>query len=185
MEVLMPSSWLDRPVDVQRDHVLGLPGAEITLVEYGSYACPHCRAANERIAQARDQLGDRVCYAFRHRPLTDNSLAFRAAELAELAQTPEAFWSAHIKLMTRSTQLTEDDLVAVAGDLGMNADFVLGNSDAARLARARVEADIVSSRASGVRFTPAFYINRRRYDGPWDESSLVDAMLGTLGHRVR
>jgi NhaA family Na+:H+ antiporter len=36
-----------------------------------------------------------------------------------------------------------------------------------------------------VRFTPTFYINRRRYDGPWDESSLVDAMLGTLGHRVR
>jgi NhaA family Na+:H+ antiporter len=48
-----------------------------------------------------------------------------------------------------------------------------------------VEADISSSRASGVRFTPTFYINRRRYDGHWDVSSLVDAMLGTLGHRVR
>jgi NhaA family Na+:H+ antiporter len=36
-----------------------------------------------------------------------------------------------------------------------------------------------------VRYTPTFYINLRRYDGPWDESSLVDAMLGTLGHRVR
>ena len=36
-----------------------------------------------------------------------------------------------------------------------------------------------------MRFTPTFYINRRRYDGPWDESSLVDAMLGTLGYRVR
>ena len=84
---------LSPPVDPARDHILGPPDAEITLLEYGSYACPHCRAANERIAQARDQLGDRVCYAFRHRPLTDNSLAFRAAELAELAHTPEAFWS--------------------------------------------------------------------------------------------
>jgi NhaA family Na+:H+ antiporter len=151
-------------------------------VEYGSYACPHCRAANERIAQARDQLGDRVCYAFRHRPLTGNSLALRAAELA---QTPEAFWSAHIKLMTRSMQLTEEDLVAVAADLGLSADFALGDSDAVLCAKARVEADVASSHASGVRFTPTFYINRRRYDGPWDESSLVDAMLGTLGHRVR
>ena len=115
----------------------------------------------------------------------DNSLAFRAAELAELAQTPEAFWSAHIKLMTRSMQLTEDDLVAVATDLGVNADFGLGDSDAVRHARARVEADVASSRASGVRFTPTFYINRLRLDGPSDESSLVDAMLGTLGHRVR
>ena len=93
MELMIPPGRLDRPVDHETDHVLGPANAEITLVEYGSYACPHCRAANERIAQARDQLGDRVCYAFRHRPLTDNSLAFRAAELAELAQTPEAFWS--------------------------------------------------------------------------------------------
>ena len=34
-------------------------------------------------------------------------------------------------------------------------------------------------------FTPTFFINSRRYDGPWDESSFSDAMLGTLGHRVR
>src|SRR5215510_10971428 len=94
MERMIPPGRLDRPVDRETDHVLGPADAEVTLVEYGSYACPHCRAANERIAQARDQLGDRVCYAFRHRPLADNSLSFRAAELAELAQTPEAFWSA-------------------------------------------------------------------------------------------
>lgn len=185
MEFTIPSGRLDRPVDHEKDHVLGPADAEITLVEYGSYACPHCRAATERIAQARDQLGDRVRYAFRHRPLTDNSLAIRAAKLAELAETPEAFWSAHVKLMTRSMQLTEDDLVAVADELGVNADFALVESDAMRRAGDRVKADIASSRASGVRFTPTFYINSRRYDGPWDESSLVDAMLGTLGHRVR
>jgi NhaA family Na+:H+ antiporter len=102
-------------------------------------------------------------------PLTDKSLAFRAAELPELAYTPEAFWSAHIKLTTRSMHLTEDDLVAVATDLGVNADFALGDNDAVRHASARVEADIASSRASGVRFMPTFYINRRRYDGPRDE----------------
>lgn len=185
MQLIIRPGRLDRPVDPKTDHVLGPAGAEISLVEYGSYACPHCRAANDRIAGARDQLGDRVCYAFRHTPFTENSLSRRAAELAELARTPEAFWSAHIKLMTRSMQLTEDDLVAVAADLGVNADFALGDSAALRRARAKVEADVASSRASGVRFTPAFYINRRRYDGPWDESSLIDAMLGTLGHRVR
>ncbi len=65
MQLMIPPGRLDRPVDHETDHVLGPADAEITLVEYGSYACPHCRAANERIAQARDQLGDRVCYAFR------------------------------------------------------------------------------------------------------------------------
>ena len=100
MDIIKSSSWLDRPVDLERDHVLGPPNAEISLVEYGSYACAHCRAANARVAEARDQLGEGVCYTFRHLPLADSSIAFRAAELAELAPTPEAFWDAHIKLMT-------------------------------------------------------------------------------------
>ena len=46
MELMIPPGRLDRPVDHETDHVLGPADAEITLVEYGSYACPHCRAAN-------------------------------------------------------------------------------------------------------------------------------------------
>ena len=79
------SNRLDRPVDQVRDHVLGAPDAEITLVEYGSYACPYCRAANEQIARVRDPFGDRLRYVFRHRPLTGSELARRAAELVEQA----------------------------------------------------------------------------------------------------
>src|SRR5690606_3752016 len=30
-----------------------------------------------------------------------------------------------------------------------------------------------------------FFVNGRRYDGAWDESSFSDAMLGTLGYKVR
>jgi NhaA family Na+:H+ antiporter len=33
--------------------------------------------------------------------------------------------------------------------------------------------------------TPTFFINGRRYEGPWDESTLADAMLGALGHRIQ
>ncbi|MBD3846991.1 Na+/H+ antiporter NhaA [Bosea sp. SSUT16] len=176
---------LDRPVDDAADHVLGPGRAQITLVEYGSYACPHCRAANERIAEIRDQLGERVRYVFRHRPLTGSDIALRAAELVERARTAEQFWDAHVKLMTRSQVLTEDDLEAVARDLGLAEQTPDQAAQEAQQAAARVESDIESSHASGVRFTPTFFINERRYDGPWDESSFLDAMLGTLGHRFR
>lgn len=174
--------WLDRPVDEALDHVLGSANAQITLVEYGSYACPHCRAANERIAEVRDQLGDRLRYVFRHRPLEGSNIARRAAELAERAPDSDSFWDAHVKLMTRSTELTEGDLDAVASDLGLEQ---LGTQAAAESARTRVAADERSAHASGVMITPTFFINSRRYDGPWDESSFADAMLGSLGHRVR
>jgi NhaA family Na+:H+ antiporter len=183
MEAVTSSGRLDRPVDPATDHILGSPGAEITLVEYGSYACPHCRAANERIAQVRDQFGERLLYVFRHRPLTGSDIALRAAELVEQAPTPDAFWTAHIELMTRSPELSEDDLVAVAAQLGLAPDFAQIDDADAQKARQRVVSDVQSSRASGVRFTPTFFINSRRYDGPWDESSFADAMLGRLGHR--
>jgi Na+:H+ antiporter, NhaA family len=179
------SNRLDRAVDAAYDHVLGAADAPITLVEYGSYDCPHCRAANERIAGVRDQLGDRLRYVFRHRPIPGSEIARRAAELVERAGDPERFWDAHIALMTRSETLTEDDLRAVAGDLGLAQEIPEAAEAAARRAKARVDADVASARASGVMLTPSFFINRRRYDGPWDESSLADAMLGTLGHRVR
>ena len=79
MSDLTPGNRLDRPVDEKFDHILGPPDAPITLVEYGSYACPYCRAANERIAEVRDQFGDRMRYVFRHRPLIGVELARRAA----------------------------------------------------------------------------------------------------------
>jgi len=173
--------WLDRPVNEGADHILGRIDAPITLVEYGSYACPYCRAANERIAEVRDQFGDRLSYVFRHKPLAGNPLARPAAELVERARDAEGFWRAHIRLMTRSEVLTADDLATVAADLRVRQD---DPEDEAR-AKARVDADEESARASGALITPTFFINGRRYDGPWDDSAFADAMLGTLGHRVR
>ena len=37
---------------------------------------------------------------------------------------------------------------------------------------------------SGARVTPTFFINGRRYEGAWDEASLREAMLRSLGHRL-
>lgn len=179
------SSKLNRPVDNNYDHMLGPENAEITLVEYGSYACPHCRAANERIAQVRDQLGDRLRYVFRHYPLTGSDIALRAAELVEHAEDTKTFWDAHIALMTRSEALTEEDLVAVSSDLGVPLPDVGEASEADERAKARVQADVKSAQVSHALVTPTFFINGRRYDGPWDESSFTDAMLGGPSHRLQ
>ena len=160
--------------------MLGPADAEIELVEYGSYACPHCRAAHDRLARVQLDYGDRLRYVFRHRPVPGNGLAARAAELVERAETARQFWKAHVALMTRSDELTADDLDYVASELGLPS-----TADAAARAKRRVKGDIADAKASGVALTPAFFINGRRYDGPWDDASFTDAMLGSLGHRVR
>lgn len=179
------NSRLVPPVDDLADHILGPANADITLVEYGSYACPYCRAANDRIAELRDRFGDGMRYVFRHRPLPGVDIAVRAAELAERAGETGKFWEAHVELMMRSPALTEDDLRAVAAELQLEEEDPRVAEESAHRARERVAADTASSVASGVRVTPTFYINGRKYEGLWDSSEFADALLGSLGHRVR
>jgi NhaA family Na+:H+ antiporter len=179
------SARLRPPLEAAFDHISGAPSAAVALVEFGSYACPSCRAANGHIEAVRARLGARLRVAFRHRPLPDSDLAWRAAELVECAQDEAAFWRAHGMLMTRSDTLTEDDLRAVSDDLGLGELPEAVLAERLEIGRTRIARDMASARASGVSFTPTFFVNGRRYDGPWDEASLVDAMLGSLGHRLR
>src|SRR5688500_14374105 len=87
---------LDPPIDVRRDHVLGSPEVDMTLLEYGSYTCPYCHAAHEVIYDLRSRFGDRLRYVFRHRPTAGSDDARRAAQLAEYAyETTGRFWEVH------------------------------------------------------------------------------------------
>ncbi|HTM95207.1 MAG TPA: Na+/H+ antiporter NhaA [Croceibacterium sp.] len=181
----MPSvpgnQWLDRPLDLREDHTIGPEDAPIALVEYGSYACAYCRAAHDRVLALRDQFGDRLVHAFRHRPVPGSQLALEAAELAELAARRGKFWKAHVAMMTRSAELRREDLNSIASELGLTGAPAAERKAAAR----RVREQVKSAAASGADITPTFFINSRRYDGPWDDVSFADALLGALGYRVR
>lgn len=177
-------SKLDDPVDLARDHILGNPEAELTLVEYGSYACRHCHAVHGEIAELRDFFGDRMRYVFRHRPLADNDDALRAAELAEYSfLTTGQFWPAHDALMKRGPAFTASDFQEIAGELHLpprDADRAPVVQDARR----RVQEDAESAERNGALITPTFFTNNRRYEGPWDYHALAEALLDTLGHRI-
>jgi len=172
---------LDPPIDLDHDHVLGPPDAELTLVEYGSYACPHCHAVHDVIAGLRNRFGERMRYVFRHLPVAGSEEAVRASELAEYAaETTGQFWKAHQALMERGPAFSDGDCEQIARELNLPSDDA-----AAAAAQERVREDIESAQRSGARVTPAFFINGRRYVGAWDESSLADAMLAPLGHRIQ
>jgi len=173
---------LDPPIDLDQDHVLGPPDAELTLVEYGSYACPHCCAVHEVIEGLRNRFGERMRYVFRHMPVTGNENAVRAAELVEhAAETTGQFWEVHEALMERRLAFSADEFDRIAREFHLPS----GNEAALAAAQARVREDVESAKRSGVHVAPTFFINGRRYAGAWDESSLADAMLGALGHRIQ
>src|ERR1043165_2150650 len=111
---------LDPPVDVSRDHVLGPADAEMTLVEYGSYACDKCHAVHEVVEGLRSRFGERMRYVFRHAPVPGSDEALRAAELAEYAaQTCGKFWEVHEALMERGPMFADGDLGKIARDFNL------------------------------------------------------------------
>jgi NhaA family Na+:H+ antiporter len=121
---------------------------------------------------------------FRHLPLDDNEDALRAAELAEYAaETTGQFWKVHQTLMSRGPTFAPGDF----GQIARAFELPSGAAHEAALAKAqeRVRADVESAQRSGARVTPTFFINGRRYMGAWDESSLADALLAPLGHRIQ
>jgi Na+:H+ antiporter, NhaA family len=165
-----------------QDHSLGGEDAGVTLVEYGSYHCPYCRGAHDVVSNLRDRFGERLRYVFRHRPITGDERALRAAELAEYAhETGGRFWEAHDALMQPGAALADADLEKVAAQLGLEP----GDEQAWARARRRVQEDRDSARRYGAVSSPTFLINNRRYEGPWDENTLAEALRGSLGHRVQ
>ena len=164
--------------------MLGDPAAELTLVEYGNYARDSCHAAHEVVSDLRDRFGSQMRYVFRHRPAGENNNALRAAELAEFAfATTGEFWPVHDALMKRGPGVSTNELEEITREFNLpppNGEHAAAYEEAKK----RVQEDLRSAKRSGVLITPTFFINGRRYEGPWDENTLAEAMLGTLGHRL-
>ncbi len=183
MTQIQPTKLEDQ-VDVARDHILGDPEAELTLLEYGSYACPYCHAAHEVIADLRDRFGERMRYVFRQLPIAGSSDALRAAELAEYASDiTDQFWPIHDALMRRGPTFNPGDFDQIASEFNL-PPLDKARPSIRREAELQVQEDIQSAKRSGATVTPTFFINNRRYEGPWDSNALAEAMLGTLGHRI-
>ena len=90
-----------------RDHVQGPEDARVTLVEYGDFECPHCRAAHPVVRRIQERFGASVRFVFRNFPLTEiHPLAEPAAEAAEFAATQGKFWEMHDSIFEHQAQLS-------------------------------------------------------------------------------
>jgi len=76
-----------------KDHIRGPRSAAISLVEYGDFECPYCRAAEPIVAGLMEALGDQLSVTFRHFPMPAvHPHAQHAAEVAEAAAAQGKFW---------------------------------------------------------------------------------------------
>ncbi len=146
------------PVDTI-DHTSGPADARVTVVEYGDFECPTCKAAEPAVRQLRDHFEERMLFVFRHFPLEDahpNALA--AAEAAEAAAAQGRFWAMHDMLLAKSPRLQRRHLESYAAELGLDlARFSAELDD--EIYRQRVREQQEGGRRSHLRGTPTFFVN--------------------------
>ena len=162
------------PAVSERDHSTGDPHASVTLVEYGDYECPHCGHAYPIVKSIQHRLGKKLRFVFRHFPLAEaHPHARHAAEAAEAAAAQGKFWQMHDAIYENQMQLEDEDLVATARRLKLDAGAVARALENGTYT-SRVREDFRSGIRSGVNGTPTFFIKGERYDGAWpDEDSFV------------
>lgn len=150
-----------RPVSRTEDHIRGDVNAEITLIEYSDFECPFCKKFHPTAQQILDSYGGKVNWVYRHYPLGfHDPLATKEAEASECANElggNDKFW-AYADLIYKTTSsggngLTEDDLVQMAKDVGLNQNaFTTCLSSGKYLDR--IKKDIENGEAAGVSGTP-------------------------------
>ncbi|WNH52759.1 DsbA family protein [Stenotrophomonas oahuensis] len=157
------------------DHIQGPEDAAITLVEYGDYECPYCGEAYPVIKEVQRMLGNRMRFVFRNFPISEiHPNALPAARFAEAAAIAGRFWEAHDLLYQNQQALETGDLLRYAAQL--KVDHTLLQAAAEGNFDPRIERDFMGGVRSGVNGTPSLFINGRRYDGPRDVESLIDAL---------
>jgi len=169
------------------DHVRGPADASITLVEYGDYECSHCGLAHVVLQHVLEEVGNHVRFVFRNYPRGQaHPHAWMAAESAEAVAArggEDAFWKMHDLLYENQDALQPDDVIVYAAAAGVDRREVADDLSA-HTQRARVQRDVDSGTRSGVKGTPTFFVNGRRFEGDWrDPASLMDALQdGAWGH---
>ncbi|HEY6070589.1 MAG TPA: thioredoxin domain-containing protein [Chthoniobacterales bacterium] len=152
-------------LNAERDHVQGRIEAPIALLEYGDYECRFCAKARPIVKAIQRRLGDDLCFAFRHFPVTPaHPHAEHAAEAAEAASIQGKFWEMHEMLLQHQDALNNKCLAACAAALGLDETKLIGEVTLEVYAM-RIRNDFKLGVRAGVNRTPCFFINGCRYDG--------------------
>ena len=158
------------------DHVEGSPDATHVLVEYGDFQCPSCGQAIPIVKRVQKHFGAKLRFVFRNFPLSEmHQYAEAAAETAEFAAAHGKFWEMYELLYKHQEELTEEDLLGYAKELGLDSGE-LKHALTAKTYKKKVQDDLNGGIKSGVNGTPTFFINGRLYDGSYDSSALIAAI---------
>ena len=163
-----------KPPVSDRDHVQGNAKAHIELVEYGDYQCTHCGHAHPIVKDIQKRMGDKLKFFFRNFPLAEiHPDATHAAIATEAAAAQGKFWEMHDIVFEHQRNLSDASLVKLAKQIGLDIAQFEKDFDNQET-QDKVANDFESGVRSGVNGTPTFFVNGTKYNGSWEDESLLE-----------
>ena len=143
-------------------HVAGNVDGDITIVEFYDYNCGYCKQVPEHIAQLIEE-DKNVKVIFKELPILAESSQF--ASVAAMASMKQGkFMDFHSALMKNKRQLTEDLILQIARDSGINEEKLLED-----MADPEIETNIMKNKYLvqniGISGTPGFVIGTQVIPG--------------------
>lgn len=157
----------------------GPADARITIVEYSDFQCPYCAMSAPKAMALATQYPRDVRLVFKQFPLDFHSNAQRAAEASLAANAQGKFWPLHDKMFANYRQLTPENILRWAAESGLDMAKFKAELQSEKY-RSVVEKETKEGMAAGVMGTPTFFINGKRYNGPFELEALkpiLDAEL--------
>ena len=154
------------------DPSVGPADAAVTVVEFLDFQCPYSRQVFPTVRQLMQGYQGQVRFIIRDYPIADvHPLAESAAEAAMCVweQGQNQYWSFHDRLFINQDDLTEASITELARLSGADVTDLQNCLTTGRY-REEVEADLADGLALGVKGTPTFFVNGRKFEGviPFD-----------------
>ena len=151
--------------DVKDSPAKGGPlGAPVEIVLFSDFQCPYCSRINPALDEVVRRYGGRARLIFKQFPLSFHEDARRAASATLAAHEEGKFWEMHDLLFANQKRLKTNDLEGFATELGLDMAAFRAAMDGSydRV----IDRDMEEAQKAGVRGTPTFFINGRKYQNP-------------------
>lgn len=156
----------------------GSADADVIIVEFADFQCPHCRTAAAAMEQVYDRFGDDVGIFFKNFPV-GGPVAEQAARAALAAGEQGRFWEMHQLLFEHQRQLDRRRIERFARQLGLNMDRFRQDMNSQEIT-GQIVADQQEGAEAGVRGTPTIFINGERYTGQYSGMALSAKVASVL-----
>jgi protein-disulfide isomerase len=173
-------------IKIGNSYSKGPANAAVTIVEWSDFQCPFCNRVNPTMKELQAAYGDDLRIAFKHNALPMHDRAKPAAIAAEAAGKQGKFWEMHDLMFANAKELTDENFVKWAGEIGLDVAIFAKDLEDPALAK-KVDAHQKQGMGLGARGTPAFFVNGRYLSGaqPFDKfKALIDEEIEEADRRL-